>query len=74
MTVGLALTYCSGLNAIHALLVHVNPKRICISSEAGYHGTKGVAGIIKRLNNLVFSHPLNLFDSRKSYPLKIWIS
>jgi len=51
---GYCLTYGSGLNAIHALFVHVNPKRVCISSEAGYHGTKGVASIINRLNGLVF--------------------
>jgi cystathionine beta-lyase/cystathionine gamma-synthase len=53
ITVGLAVTYCSGLSAIHALFVHINPKRICISSEAGYHGTKGVADIVQRLNNAV---------------------
>jgi len=54
---GYCLTYGSGLNAIHALFVHVNPKRVCISSEAGYHGTKGVASIINRLNGLVSPTP-----------------
>lgn len=47
------MTYSSGLSAIHALLVHVNPKKVCISQEGGYHGTKGVTNIIQRLNNLV---------------------
>ena len=50
---GHCLTYGSGLNAIHAVFVHVNPKRVCISKDAGYHGTKGVANIITRLNGLV---------------------
>ena len=50
---GHALTYGSGLSAIHALFVHINPKKVCISAEAGYHGTKGVANIFKRLNNMV---------------------
>src|SRR5437667_5392155 len=50
---GYALTYGSGLSAIHALFIHINPKRVCISAEAGYHGTKGVANIFKRLNNMV---------------------
>lgn len=53
LTIGYALTYGSGLSAIHALFVHVNPKKVCISSEAGYHGTKGVAKIIQRLNKMV---------------------
>jgi cystathionine gamma-synthase len=53
---GHAVTYCSGLTAIHALFVHINPKKACISQEAGYHGTKGVARILKRLSNLVSSY------------------
>jgi hypothetical protein len=52
---GYAITYSSGLNAIHALFIHVNPKKVCISLDAGYHGTKGVANIIRRLNNLVLA-------------------
>ena len=55
LTIGYALTYSSGLSAIHALFVHINPKKVCISAEAGYHGTKGVANIFKRLNNMVYS-------------------
>jgi hypothetical protein len=41
------------MNGIHAVFVHVNPRKVCISEEAGYHGTKGLAQIIRRLNNLV---------------------
>ena len=50
---GYAITYGSGLAAIHAVFIHVNPKKVCISEEAGYHGTKSIANIIRRLNNLV---------------------
>ena len=54
------MTYGSGLSAIHAVFIHINPKKVCISSEAGYHGTKGVANIIQRLNHMVFLFiPLN---------------
>ncbi|KAJ8609366.1 hypothetical protein MRB53_039131 [Persea americana] len=47
-----SVTYCSGLSAIFGLLTYLNPKRIYIerAERGGYHGTLGVAEIIKRLN------------------------
>lgn len=47
---GPALTYGSGLAAFHALLVHLNPKRIAIGD--GYHGAFGVIRILTRLTGL----------------------
>ena len=47
---GRSITYASGLAAIHALLVFLNPKRIAIGQ--GYHGTHGVIGIHSRLTGL----------------------
>lgn len=47
---GPALTYSSGLAAFHAMLVHLNPKRIAI--EGGYHGCHGVINVLNRLTGL----------------------
>ena len=44
---GQAITYSSGLSAIHAFLTFLNPKTISIGS--GYHGSDGVVSIHKRL-------------------------
>jgi len=44
------ITYASGLAAIHALLVHVNPKTVSIGD--GYHGSHGVLGLHTRLSGL----------------------
>ena len=41
------LTYSSGLSAIHALLVFLNPKAIAIGD--GYHGSHGVIRLQQRL-------------------------
>lgn len=41
------LTYSSGLAALHAAYVLLNPKRVSIGD--GYHGTHGVLGIHQRL-------------------------
>jgi len=41
-----AICYGSGLAAIHALLVHLAPKRICIGRA--YHGTHGICEILSR--------------------------
>ncbi|KAH6898482.1 Cys/Met metabolism PLP-dependent enzyme-domain-containing protein [Thelonectria olida] len=45
-----SLTYSSGLSAFHAMLVHLNPKRIAIGD--GYHGCHGVIKVLSRLNGL----------------------
>ncbi|KAH8170256.1 cys/Met metabolism PLP-dependent enzyme domain-containing protein [Sarocladium implicatum] len=47
---GPSLTYSSGLSAFHAMLVHLNPKRIAIGD--GYHGCHGVIEIMSRLTGL----------------------
>ncbi|TXT08634.1 hypothetical protein VHUM_02762 [Vanrija humicola] len=47
---GPALSYGSGLAAFHALLVHLNPKRIAIGE--GYHGAFGVIRLLTRLTGL----------------------
>ncbi|KAH7328959.1 pyridoxal phosphate-dependent transferase [Stachybotrys elegans] len=47
---GPALTYTSGLSAFHALLVHLNPRRIAIGG--GYHGCHGVIRLVSRLTGL----------------------
>ncbi|PHH60059.1 hypothetical protein CDD81_2145 [Ophiocordyceps australis] len=44
------LTYASGLAAFHAILVHINPRRIAISQ--GYHGCHAVIDIMSRLTGL----------------------
>jgi cystathionine beta-lyase/cystathionine gamma-synthase len=41
------LTYSSGLSALYALLVHLNPKNIAIGD--GYHGCHGVVALHQRL-------------------------
>lgn len=45
-----SLTYTSGLSAFHAMLVHLNPRRIAIGD--GYHGCHGVIKIMSRLTGL----------------------
>ncbi|KAI9800499.1 MAG: hypothetical protein M1825_004047 [Sarcosagium campestre] len=47
---GRVLTYSSGLAAIHAALVHLNPKRISIGD--GYHGSHGVIAIQQKLTGV----------------------
>jgi cystathionine beta-lyase/cystathionine gamma-synthase len=47
---GPSLTYASGLAAFHALLVHLNPRRIAIGG--GYHGCHGVIELMARLTGL----------------------
>lgn len=47
---GRALTYTSGLAAFHALLVHLNPRRIVIGE--GYHGVHGVIKIQQKLSGI----------------------
>lgn len=42
------LTYASGLAAIHAVLVLLNPKRVSVGD--GYHGTHGVIGLHQRIS------------------------
>jgi cystathionine gamma-synthase len=47
---GPSITYTSGLAAFHAMLVHLNPKRIAIGG--GYHGCHGVIRVLSRLTGL----------------------
>lgn len=47
---GPAISYTSGLSAFHAILVHLNPKRISIGE--GYHGCHGVISVHKKLTGL----------------------
>lgn len=47
---GPAVTYASGLAAFHAMLVHLNPRRIAIGD--GYHGCHGVIDVLSRLTGL----------------------
>ena len=47
---GPTLVYSSGLSAFHAMLVHLNPKRIVIGD--GYHGCHGVIQLLSRLSGL----------------------
>ncbi|CAG9971344.1 unnamed protein product [Clonostachys byssicola] len=47
---GPSLTYSSGLSAFHAMLVHLNPRRIAIGD--GYHGCHGVIRVLSRLTGL----------------------
>lgn len=44
------ITYSSGLSALHALLVHVCPKRVAIGD--GYHGCHGVLRLHERISGL----------------------
>ncbi|KAH6606378.1 cystathionine beta-lyase [Trichoderma cornu-damae] len=45
-----AITYGSGLAAFHAMMTHLNPKKVAI--EGGYHGCHGILGIFERLTGL----------------------
>ncbi|PTB64418.1 PLP-dependent transferase [Trichoderma citrinoviride] len=45
-----AITYGSGLAAFHAMIAHLNPKRVAIGD--GYHGCHGILRIFERLNGL----------------------
>ncbi|ROW11229.1 hypothetical protein VMCG_01309 [Cytospora schulzeri] len=47
---GPAVTYTSGLAALHALLVFLNPRRIAIGG--GYHGCHGVIDLVGKLSGL----------------------
>ncbi|KAI0842232.1 PLP-dependent transferase [Hypoxylon sp. FL0890] len=47
---GPSLSYSSGLSAFHALLVHLNPRRIAIGG--GYHGCHGVIALLSKLTGL----------------------
>jgi cystathionine gamma-synthase len=51
-----AVTYSSGLSAIYALLLHLQPRTIVISKE-GYHGTHDALSLYKR-GRLVDELPL----------------
>ncbi|KAK2798202.1 hypothetical protein FQN51_007888 [Onygenales sp. PD_10] len=44
------ITYSSGLSALHAVLIHLNPRRIAVSH--GYHGSHGVIALLSRLSGL----------------------
>ena len=44
------ITYSSGLSALHALLVHICPKRVAIGD--GYHGCHGVLRLHERMTGL----------------------
>lgn len=44
------LVYSSGLAALHALFVHLNPRAIAIGS--GYHGAHAVVSLLSRLTGL----------------------
>ncbi|RFU78046.1 cystathionine beta-lyase, partial [Trichoderma arundinaceum] len=45
-----AITYGSGLASFHAMITHLNPKRVAIGD--GYHGCHGILKIFERLNGL----------------------
>lgn len=45
-----AITYSSGLSAIHAALTFLNPRRISIGD--GYHGSHGVVAIHERISGM----------------------
>jgi cystathionine beta-lyase/cystathionine gamma-synthase len=47
---GRALSYSSGLSALHSALVFFNPRRISIGE--GYHGSHGVIALLSRLTGL----------------------
>ncbi|KAI1414826.1 PLP-dependent transferase [Hypoxylon sp. FL1857] len=47
---GPSLSYSSGLSAFHALLVHLNPRRVAIAG--GYHGCHGVIALLSKLTGL----------------------
>lgn len=42
-----AVTYCSGLAALHAFYVFLNPKRVAIGG--GYHGSHGVLNLYSKI-------------------------
>lgn len=44
------LVYASGLAALHALFVHLNPRAIAIGS--GYHGAHAIVSLLSRLTGL----------------------
>lgn len=48
------ITYSSGLSAIHALLIYLNPKRVYLerAQKGGYHGSIGVAAIMSRITGM----------------------
>lgn len=48
------VTYASGLSAVHALLIYLNPRRLYLerAEKGGYHGTIGVANIISRTTGM----------------------
>lgn len=47
---GPAVTYASGLAAMHAMLVFLNPRRVAIGG--GYHGCHGVVDLVGKLSGL----------------------
>ncbi|KAI9765867.1 MAG: hypothetical protein M1835_007305 [Candelina submexicana] len=47
---GHAITYSSGLSAVHAAYIYLNPKRVAIGG--GYHGCHGVLNIHTKLTGL----------------------
>jgi len=49
---GHAVTYSSGLSALHAMFIHFNPKVVAIAKGKGYHGTHGVLAIQARLTGV----------------------
>ena len=53
-----AVTYCSGLSAVNALLLWHAPKRIFISraETGGYHGTLAVSQILSRFSGMAILH------------------
>lgn len=48
------VTYSSGLSAIHAIIIYLNPRRIYLerAQKGGYHGTIGVAEIVSRMTGM----------------------
>ncbi|KAL4940705.1 hypothetical protein BDV06DRAFT_196159 [Aspergillus oleicola] len=48
---GYAVSYTTGLAALHAALVLLNPKRISVG-EGGYHGSHEVIDVVSRLSGL----------------------
>lgn len=48
------VTYASGLSAVHALLIYLNPGKLFLerAENGGYHGTIGVANIISRTTGM----------------------
>lgn len=48
------VAYSSGLSAIHAILIYLNPKRIYLerAEKGGYHGTIGIAKTMSNLTGM----------------------